>query len=304
MNTKEHDLWLAERRKGIGGSDAGALAGLSDYRTPLDVFLDKTGRAEPIEDNEPMFWGRTLEAVVANVYAQRTGDKVRRMGIRHSKTNPFMLANIDRQIIGDPRGPGVLEVKTAGQFSADDWGEEGTDEVPSAYYAQICHYLAVTGYAWARLAVLIGGRDFRVYDIPRDEDLINSLVEIERKFWFEHVQKDLPPDPTTTADLNKLWPVDTGREVVASPTTMASVFELRGVKQQLTSLNNTKKDLEDDIREALADASTLIDEEGNKLATWKTQTARRLDSKKIKWMLGDDLAEYQTESTSRVLRVK
>jgi len=304
MNKTEHDLWLAERRKGIGGSDAGAVLGLSPWQTPLDVYLDKTGRAEPIEDNEPMFWGRTLETAVANVYAQRTGDKVRRMGMRSCKENPFMLANIDRQIVGDPRGPGVLEVKTAGQFSADEWGESGTDEIPSHYYAQLCHYLAVTGYAWARLAVLIGGRDFRIYDVPRDEDLIKSLTEIESKFWRDNVLMDCPPDASTSADINKLWPKDTGREVVASPGTMASVFELRGVKQQLTSLNKRKTDLEDDIKTALADATTLIDEEGNRLATWKTQPARRLNSKKIKFMLGDDLPEYQTESTTRVLRVK
>ncbi len=296
--------WLEARKQGLGGTDAAAILELSKYRTPLDVFLDKTNRSEPIEDNEAMFWGRTLETVVANVYAQRTGDKVRRMGMRTSKEHPFMLANIDRQIIGDPKGPGVLECKTSSAYRADEWGEAGTTEVPADYYAQVCHYLAVTGYSFARLAVLIGGNDFRVYDIPRDEDLIKRLIEVERQFWFDHVQKDLPPQPKSREDLNKLWPIDTGREVIASADTLSSVFKLRTVKSQLNALNTQKADLEDDIKHALGDATWLIDDDGNRLASWKTQESRRLDTSKVKTVLGDALPEYQTVTTNRVLRIK
>ena len=50
------EAWLDRRRAGIGGSDVAALLGLSRWKTPLDVFLDKTGRSEPIPDNEPMLW--------------------------------------------------------------------------------------------------------------------------------------------------------------------------------------------------------------------------------------------------------
>ncbi len=296
--------WLEARKQGIGGTDAAAILELSKYRTPLDVFLDKTNRSEPIEDTEAMNWGRTMETAVASEYVMRTGDKVRRMGMRKHKDNPWMLANIDRQIIGDPKGPGVLECKTSSAYRIDEWGDTGTDQIPADHYAQVCHYLAVTGYAFARLAVLIGGNDFRFYDIPRDEDLIKRLIDIERDFWFDNVQQDMPPTPKTSADLAKLWPQDSGREVIASADTLSSVFKLRTVKSQLNALNQQKSDLEDDIRRALADASWLIDDDGNRLASWKTQESRRLDTSKVKAVLGDQLPEYQTVTTNRVLRIK
>ncbi len=303
-STSSISEWLEQRRKGIGGSDAGAVLGLSPYSTPLDVWLDKTGRSEPIEDNEAMYWGRTLEAVVAQVYAERTGDKIRRKGMTASKEHPFMLANIDRAIVGHANGPGVLEIKTAGQHVADQWGESGSDEIPQHYYAQLAHYLAVTGYTWARLAVLIGGRDFRVYDIPRDEEIIAKLVEEERNFWESYVKTDTPPDPANAADIAKRWPKDNGTQITASEDIEQAVKLLGDVKAEIKVLDGHKKDLEAEIKTAMGDAATLVDYAGNPLATWKTQTAKRLDSQKIKFMLGDSLGEFQTESTSRVLRIK
>ncbi len=294
---------LAERKKSLGGSDAGAVLGLSPYRTPFDVWLDKTGRAPELDDTDAMFWGRVLEDTVAKVYADRSGDKIRRRGFERSREFPWMHANIDRVIVGDPRGVGVLEIKTAGQYSADDWGESGTNQIPEHYYAQVAHYLAVTGYTWARLAVLIGGRDFRVYDVPRDDEIIDRLIDLERDFW-RLVETDMPPEPTNAADMAKRWPKDTGAAVVADDEMMAKVEMLRTITTRIKSYNEQKTELETAIKGFMQSATTLVDAAGTPLATWKTQTTRRLDTKAIRAVLGSDVAQYETEMEARVLRIK
>ena len=295
---------LEARKKGIGSSDAPAVIGISEYRTRLDVYLDKVDEAPPVEDNDAMFWGRTLEEVIANVYAERTGHKIRRRGQVTSKDHKWMQANLDRLIVGDPRGVGALEIKTAGSYMAGEWGEAGTDQVPPAVYAQVAHQLGVTGYTWARVAVLIGGRDFRIYDIPRDEDVINSLIEIERQFWIEHVEARVPPEPQTKADIDKRWPIDNGELAFATAEIQDAVDRLNTVKTRIGVLSFEKEALENDVKKSMREASQLIGLDGQTLATWKTQESKRLDEKAVKAALGDELHVYQTITKSRVLRIK
>ena len=95
--------WLQARRAGIGGSDIGAILGLSRYRSPVDVWLDKTGQAEADTGmSEAAYWGVELEATVAAEYAKRTGNKVQRVNqmLRHPE-HDWMLANIDRAVVAD-----------------------------------------------------------------------------------------------------------------------------------------------------------------------------------------------------------
>ena len=120
------EQWLAVRRGGIGSSDAAVAVGLSPYTSPLALWLQKTAR-KPDEDLsrcDAVFWGSTLEAIIANVYASRTGNKVRRVNavLQHADY-PFMLANLDRAVGND----GVLEVKTAGGHSAPGGSVYRTD---------------------------------------------------------------------------------------------------------------------------------------------------------------------------------
>ena len=289
---------IEARRQGIGGSDAGAIAGLNPWKSPVDVYLEKVGDVQQAEQNEAMYWGTLLEDTIARAYAEKTGHKIQRRTktLRHPEM-PWMIAHLDRVILGDKRGPGVLEIKTAGR--PDGWGEPGTDEIPDCYMAQVAHYMAVTGYAWARLAVLIGGRDFRVYDIPRDEDLIQALVEIERRFWQEHVEPRVPPDPRSLQDLNALWPQDSGRVVQATPEIVEAVSELDRIKSEIADLEEIKKRHEATIKAYMEDAAVLEDEAGNVLATWKTSQTSRIDTKALRACYPEIADEITTKSTIR-----
>ena len=173
--------WLQIRSTGIGSSDAAAAIGLSSYKCSLSLWLEKTGRQPPedLSEKEAVVWGTVMEPVLAKMYAERTGRKVRRVNavLQHPE-HPFMLANLDREVITE-NGTGVLEIKTAGFYSAQLWD----DGVPVAYQCQVLHQLAVTGHAWADVAVLIAGQEFRIYRIERDDDKIADLIQREAQFW-------------------------------------------------------------------------------------------------------------------------
>lgn len=190
VSTKEltHENWLDYRRLGIGGSDVAPLCGLSRYKSPMEVYLDKLGEIPPIEDNPKMKAGRILEPVIAEWFAEETGMKVMKQNaIFQHKEHSFMLANIDRWLPGQNAG---LEIKNTGEYSRDDWS--GT-QAPTEYILQCNHYMAVTGAEKWFICVLIGGWDLQWKVIERDESLIQNLITIEHDFWHNHVLAKVPP---------------------------------------------------------------------------------------------------------------
>ena len=161
--------WLQLRRQGIGSSDAASAVGLNPYCSPLQLWLEKTnGDDSDDSPSDAAYWGTVLEPIVADEYARRTGCKVRKVNaVLQHRDQPFMLANLDREVVGHNDGPGILECKTCGAFAAKAWAEG----VPKWYQIQVLHQLAVTGRAWADVAVLIAGQSFQIHRIERDPPL-------------------------------------------------------------------------------------------------------------------------------------
>lgn len=283
---------MQARATGIGGSDAAAVCGLNPYKSPVDVYLEKIGQSEPVEENERMRWGNLLEDVVAQEYARRTGRQVRRRNstFRH-REHDFMVGNIDRDVVGERR---LLECKTADKWTLSQWGEPGSDEVPEYYLVQVAHYLAVLDYHVADLAVLIGGNDFRIYTIERDRELEASLIEREYDFWWKHVQLELPPPPSREADLRTLWPRDNGASIEATPDVEAAVERLRALKAALKQGEAEADELELAIKAHMGEGATLlVGADGRKLATWKcAKDSSRLDAKALEAELPDVAAAY------------
>ena len=187
--------WLKQRQLGIGGSDVAPILGLSKWRTPLDVYNDKTSDTLDDIDNTSMEWGRRLEPVIRQKYADVTGmPVVQPSAMFQSVLHPFMVANVD----GIRADGALVEIKTA--RSGTDWGDEGTDQIPEYYFTQVQHYMAVLGADRCDVAVLIGGSDFRIYTVERDEEIIDMLIEEERKFW-DLVVNRTPPAPRTAEEV-------------------------------------------------------------------------------------------------------
>ena len=262
--------WLQIRSTGIGSSDAAAAIGLSSYKCSLSLWLEKTGRQLPedLSEKEAVVWGTVMEPVLAKMYAERTGRKVRRVNavLQHPE-HPFMLANLDREVITES-GTGILEIKTAGFYSAQQW----EDGVPVAYQCQVLHQLAVTGHVWADVAVLIAGQEFRIYRIERDDDKIADLIQREAQFW-SWVTNDQQPDPDGSYDaqqaLLSLFPTDNGQTLDFSESgpfndLFAELLILRHRKEEIEQQESTLKHR---IQAALGSATAAIFQQGK--VTWR-----------------------------------
>lgn len=203
VNTKNlsREDWLQFRKQGIGSSDAAAACGIHPYLSMLELWMIKTGRMSSdidasnnngIEGYSPLYWGNTLEPMVAKYYQEHTGNKVRRVNaiLQHPDSDKhFMLANLDYSVVGSDEVQ-ILECKTAGEHGAKLW-KHG---VPLYVTCQVQHQLAVTGKTAAHICVLLCGHEAKVYKVERDERLIESIIEHERLFW-QYVETDTPPTP-------------------------------------------------------------------------------------------------------------
>ena len=273
-NDLSREDWLTVRKQGIGSSDAAAAVGLNPYQSQLELWMVKTGRdadlpkIDPKDQSSPMYWGTLLESIVAAHYTMRSGHKVRRINaVLQHPTEPWMLANLDREVMGAPDVQ-ILECKTAGINGARLW-KEG---VPEYVQLQVHHQLAVTGKQAADIAVLIGGQDLQIHRINRDESMIARLIELERQFWH-YVETDTPPpaDGSDSADvaLRCLYPQDSGQTIdLSQDLEMSATFsDLLAVRQELTKFNQQEAQLKQRIQQRMGDATKVVFETGD--VTWK-----------------------------------
>lgn len=261
--------WLSVRKNGIGGSDAAAAVGLNPYMSPLELWLDKTGRADgmlrpdPDDTTSPTYWGTLLEPIVAASYTKQTGNRVRRVNavLRHPMI-PWMLANVDREVVGC-RDVQLLECKTAGEFGARLW----RDGVPEYVELQVQHQLAVTGKQAAHVAVLLCGQALEVFRIERDDGLIARLIELEGRFW-QYVETDTPPpaDGSDSADraLRHLYPGHGGTVDFTGDVRLSSVFaDLVAVRAEIEVRQAIEAQLKQTLQQAMGDATRAMFETGD-----------------------------------------
>ena len=292
--------WLKYRKQGIGGSDAGAVCGFNPYRTALQVYQDKTTDETEEIDNEAMRQGREFEDYVARRFTEATGKKVRRANAMfYDEANPFMLADVDRMVVGENAG---LECKTASPYMADKWKD---GKIPLSYQIQCYHYMSVcNAQAWY-IAVLIYGRDFKFYRLERDEKMLADLVRIEEDFWEHHVLKRVLPDP----DGSKL-----ADSVIAEyfKKSSAKTIPLNGFNEKLerrqelvdimAEMETEKKQIEQELKMYLGEAELAENEKYRVL--WKEVDSQRIDKKRLKAEKPEVYAEYQKIVRSRRLTVK
>ena len=275
-NDLSREDWLAVRNTGIGGSDAAAAVGLNPYKSALELWLEKTGKGsdlpaiDPMDDTHPTFWGSLLEPTVAAVYTKRTGNRVRKINaiLQHpDPALPWMLANLDRLVTGDPQ-VSILECKTAGIYGAKLW----RDGVPEYVQLQVQHQLAVTGKQAADVAVLICGQELQIFRVHRDANLIERLIELEGRFWA-YVTSNTPPPPdgsdSAAKALQALYPNDnTERLDFTGNEAMNAVFaRLLDVRSQLGTLSGEEATLKQTIQAELGNASYALFGAGE--VSWK-----------------------------------
>lgn len=302
-NAIDYEIWKEKRRSGIGGSDVAAIAGLNKWKSPVAVYLEKIGQApEESVNSEAAYWGTMLEDVVAQEFSKRTGLKVRRKNaILQHPEHSFMLANVDRLIVGEKAG---LECKTASEHLKSEWKD---DEVPASYLIQCQHYMAVTGYDAWWIAVLIGGNKFIYKKIERDEEIIRYLIEIESNFWTNHVLKKNPPmfdGSDASSDLLKaLYPTAKfDEEIELPPTAQELIAKYEQAKQEEDEAATRRKEAENQLKAMLGDYEKAF--AGERIITWKNVVSHRVDTKLLKAKYPQIYQEVAKESISRRFSIK
>lgn len=268
----ERTEWLARRKQGIGGSDVGAILGLSPWRTALDVYHDKTGANREEPETENMRIGTALEQFVADRFEEETGRKTSRFNgllqVGHS------IGNIDRLVVpeGARLGSYQNEIRTSELLECKTASTEWDGEVPAHYQAQVQHYMGLDpAFKVATVACLFLGfnKHFQTFRIQRDDSLIRSMQEAVEKFWTEHVEKNIPPAPQNEDDCRKLWARHEAGKVVEADDALAEVARnLREVSLKAKELEEQEKALRGQLMAALGDGETLSCN-GVKLCTWK-----------------------------------
>ena len=295
--------WLELRKQGIGGSDASVVCGINRYKSPVELWLDKTGQLPPQEAGEAAYWGTQLEPFVRAEFSKRTGIFVAEVHeLLQSEEHPFMLANLDGVCEVPDVGTCIFEAKTASAYKAGEW----EDTIPDEYMLQVQHYMAVTGYAGTYIAVLIGGNTFKWRLVERDEELISMLIELETAFW-NHVQ-DCTPPPLDGSDATAKFLADRFRDSIPKshitlPDIAADLLaQYDEACEELEIVTERKQKAENLLKEMMGEneVGTLMD----RIVTWKRVSQERLDGKTLKAEHPTLCKKYTNRTSYRRFEIK
>lgn len=290
----------------LGGSDIGAVLGVSKHRSAMDVWLEKTGKQVDRKDTFALRFGAYAESFIADEYALLTREKLANHphGLIHSKYS-FCIGHIDRFILENQELPlfitdGVLnakkllECKTANYYSQGDWGEAGSDAIPLPYLCQCLWYLGITNLAEIDVAVLLGGTDLRIYKVTRDLELESLLFEKATFFWTEHVQKDMPPKPQSIEDCKALFQKScVGKSIEADPKTIALIQQFKTLEAQAQADEEQINSIKQQLMETMASAEVLTCF-GKPIVTWKApKPSYRIDTKRLSLEHPELIKAYQ-----------
>lgn len=265
--------FVKNRKKGIGGSDVADILGIG-FKTPLEVYMSKISKEDEITELKPndsstarMYWGRALEDDILDAYEIVKGVKVKRSLPQQSHPDkPWLIANVD----GITKGKNKILVEAKEiHFNSEEFGEEGSDVIPLRYMAQIQHYLNVTGLKVAHLVARINGI-LRVFEINRDDELIAILEEEVTRFWFDNVQKRIPPEPINIADVKLLYPKSNKEKVKAKPEHIEAVKEISNLNSLISVYKKQLEERKTLIAKYMCANEILETEDGRPLIEYPT----------------------------------
>lgn len=293
--------WLRLRKLGVGGSDAGAICGVNPYSSAMKVFQDKTSDKVEELDNEAIRIGHDLEDYVAQRFMEATRLKVRRSNFMYrSKEYPFMIADVDRLVVGEDAG---LECKTASAYNADKWAD---GNMPLHYVMQCYHYMAVTGKRTWYLAAVILGREFTCRRLEWDDDLINSLIMMEGDFWNNHVAKGIIPAPDGSKACDEVIEQYFHTAKKANAVRLVGFDEKLNRREEIlasiSKLQEEQKKIEQEVKLFMGDSQYAASECYR--VSWGNVDSVRLDSKRIKAEKPEIYADYGRPSHYRRFEVK
>ena len=266
--------WLELRRNGVGGSDAPIICGESKWMTPYQLYLEKCGELPEQPENPYMLWGRLLEPVVLSQYQEMTG-------IQFEATDPIVYHPVIPWMFFSPDAVAedrIIQAKTA--RTAEGWGDPGTDEIPRPYIVQVQHEMFVAGKELADVPLLVGGSDFRIYQVEADKELQKLIVGKEEEFW-KQVEAKVPPEETSFEDIQQRFGAkSTSLAIQASSKVLETIQNLNALQASIKTAEELMKDGKALVMAEMGEADTLI--HGDLiLCTWKMDKPGMRFSQKI-----------------------
>jgi putative phage-type endonuclease len=221
-----------DRHSYLGASETAAALNLGRFEKPPDVWLRKGEKAAglaPREMNQPMRWGTILEAPIRVEAMRITGLDIGWPAPVAVHPELSILRAHPDGLTSDGR---VFEAKTA--RTDEGWGTEGSDEIPQEYLIQTQVQMACCKLPAALVAVLIGGSDFRLYEVASDKEIQEFIVTKVADFWKFVTDNVCPPvDYTAKGALDfirRLYPGTSG-EIIQAPSEMYEARrQLEGAK--------------------------------------------------------------------------
>ena len=312
----DRDAWIAERLKGIGGSDAAAVVGEHPEMTPVDVWHERWTGVQSFVDNERTEMGRILEPVVLELFAAGSPRWPRSGGPLTVRKPPSCYHRDRSWQRGSPDGfvyypeqivsiaPGVdlirsayrphaiIEIKTHGWFGAKNYakapayyvpedGPEPVISIPGDKRIQIAWYMALCDVDVAYLACLIDTHLRRTFVLHRDRELESMLIEEVDLFWRKHVLTGEPPPPDGTERYSKYlagrFKTHTDQLVMSTPEVELAVQALVAVKRDLKRLEKDKELAAQVIKRHIGENIGVRTALGP--VTWKSQPSGKLRDK-------------------------
>ena len=302
-NNLSYEQWLEYRKTGIGGSDASVVCGINKYRSPVELWLEKTGQLPYQEAGEAAYWGTQLEPVVRSEFTKRTGIEVKLVKqLLQSEEHTFMQANLDGICEHPDYGTCIFEAKTASAYKSNEW----ENSIPAEYMLQIQHYMSVTGYKGTFIAVLIGGNTFKWKYIERDDEIIEMLIHLEADFW-EHIVNNTPP-PLDGSEASEKFLSDRYPEsipqsrIILPPEADVLIKEYDKETAILNEAAERRQRAENLLKEMLGDNENGTSE--NRIISWKNVFQERFDSKSLRAEHPDLYKKYVNRISYRNFSIK
>jgi putative phage-type endonuclease len=302
-----------DRQKYIGGSDIAAVLGVSPWKSPLDLWRDKTTPRVADKPKEVFKRGVRWESVVAEMVTEalvKQGHTVNVVSTNRRYIDcmlPFLAAEIDYEVKLDGSDEITnIELKTVHPFGAKSWGESGTDTLPIHYMAQVMHGLGVTGRRGAMLAALFGADELRVYRVDADDETIAGMRAHAGRFWTEHVMTGISPPPVNLADLSSLFERDspTAKPLLADEQLTQQLLRMRAISAEIKAREAEAEALEFEIKRAMRDCTSILLPNGKTACEWKERNGTFIDAASLKAAHPKIAKEFTSAWHKRVFALK
>lgn len=285
MSALIQEILEPDRRTYIGSSDAAPILGVSPWISPFQLYQKKVGAYldEITPAKQKLFnRGHRWEPIVIEMLIDELEDQghtiqvITRNNRYKDSEYSFLAAEIDLEIMLDGELVNA-EMKTVHPFAAREWGEQGSDDIPMHYTAQILHGQMVTNKKKTIVAALIGADDLRIHLVNRDDEIIQIMRAKELEFW-QRIQDRNPLEPETESDVKWLYGKDDGSVLEADDVIMNLVADLQRYKTDCRAMEDRTEIITTMIKKRMGEASVLVSH-GQKIAVWKTSKK----SIKIDW---------------------